>query len=244
MIDWKQWLIVVPARLHSTRLPLKPLADLAGKPLVVRVYERLQPWVLKGAEVLVATDDQQVVEACARYSVPTAMTRREHQSGTDRCAEIALTRPQPFILNVQGDEPFLELSDLEALLVKMTQDKGQMGTLVHKNTRAQDFANPNCVKAVFDEAGRALYFSRSPIPYPRPPAEFSFFWQHLGVYAFARDSLLQFCKFPQHPLEKTESLEQLRALGYGIPILISEAKHPSIGIDTPEDLEAARARFR
>jgi 3-deoxy-manno-octulosonate cytidylyltransferase (CMP-KDO synthetase) len=244
MIDWKQWLVVVPARLQSTRLPQKPLADLAGRPLVVRVYDRLRPWVELGAEVVVATDDASVMEACQRFEVPSLMTRKDHQSGTDRCAEIAAQKSQTFVLNVQGDEPFLEREDLERLLLKMTQDQGQMGTLVHKNTSSQDFTSPHCVKAVFDETGRALYFSRSPIPYPRPPQQFSFFWQHVGVYAFARETLLRFCHFPQHPLEISESLEQLRALGYGIPILISEAKHPSIGIDTPEDLEAARARFR
>ncbi len=243
MIDWKQWLVVVPARLQSTRLPQKPLADLAGRPLVVRVYDRLRPWVEQGAEVVVATDDQSVMDACHKFEVPSLMTRKDHQSGTDRCAEIAQDQRHSFILNVQGDEPFLNLDDLEGLLRKMTKEQGQMGTLVHKNMRAEDFANPNCVKAVFDEVGRALYFSRSPIPYPRPPQQFSYFWQHVGVYAFARETLLQFCRYPQHHLEKTESLEQLRALGYGIPILISEAKHPSIGIDTPEDLEAARAKF-
>ncbi len=242
-MDWTPWLIIIPARLSATRLPRKPLADLGGKPLVVRVFERLEGIQRQGAEVLVATDAKEVMDACAAHGVPSQLTRADHPSGTDRCAEIAQKRSQKFILNVQGDEPFVHLEDLEALAQKMSRHQGKMGTLIHRNTKQSDYENPNCVKAVIDQEGRALYFSRSPIPYCRAPARFDFFWQHLGIYAFARQTLLDFCALPQHPLEKAESLEQLRALGHGLPILTAEALHPALGIDTPEDLEAARARF-
>jgi 3-deoxy-manno-octulosonate cytidylyltransferase (CMP-KDO synthetase) len=242
-VNWNNWLIVIPARLSSTRLPKKPLADLAGKPLVVRVYDRLKPLLDKGADVVVATDSDLVMKACAEHRVLAVMTALEHQSGTDRCAEVARKRPKPFIMNVQGDEPFVHCEDLERLAQLMVERQGRMGTMMHHNTRAADYANPNCVKLVVNDAQQALYFSRSPLPYHRVPQVFQSFWQHLGVYAFAAETLQQFCSLPQHPLELAESLEQLRALGHNIPIIVSIADHPAIGIDTPEDLEAARARF-
>jgi 3-deoxy-manno-octulosonate cytidylyltransferase (CMP-KDO synthetase) len=242
-VNWNNWLIVIPARLSSTRLPQKPLADLAGKPLVVRVYERLKPLLDQGADLVVATDSQLVMDACQQHRVPSVMTDPGHQSGTDRCAEVARLRPRPFIMNVQGDEPFVHCGDLEALARLMTDQRAGMGTMMHRNNRASDYENPNCVKVVVNDAHQALYFSRSPLPYHRAPQTFQSFWQHLGVYAFSADTLQKFCALPQHPLELAESLEQLRALGHNIPIVVSIADHPAIGIDTPEDLEAARARF-
>lgn len=243
MTDWTNCLIVIPARLQSTRLPQKPLADLAGKPLIVRVYERLGPLKSRGAEILVATDASSVLETCSAHGVPAVMTKVEHPSGTDRCAEVARSRQRPYILNVQGDEPFVHLDDLETLLKALSTTQSGLATLVHRNAREADYLNPNCVKVVRSDAGQALYFSRSPLPYFRAPARFEFFWQHIGVYAFHRDSLFKFCALPAHPLEQSEGLEQLRALGHGLSILTAEARHPSIGIDTPQDLEAARARF-
>ncbi len=243
MTDWTAWLIVVPARLQSTRLPEKPLADLGGKPLVVRVYERLKPLAKLGAEIVVATDAAAVLKVCEAHGVPSILTSVEHKSGTDRCAEVAMRYARSHILNVQGDEPFVDLGDLETLIKMMPRQEASIGTLVHRNESQADFENPNCVKVIRDEKGQALYFSRAPIPYARAPARFEFFWQHLGVYAFHRDALLRFCSLPQHFLEKQESLEQLRALGHGLTLLTAEARHPAIGIDTPQDLEAARARF-
>ncbi|HYX37878.1 MAG TPA: 3-deoxy-manno-octulosonate cytidylyltransferase [Oligoflexus sp.] len=240
---WNNWLIVIPARLSSTRLPQKPLADLCGKPLVVRVYERLKPLANKGADVVVATDSQLVMDACLQHQIPSVMTDAAHQSGTDRCAEVARQRPKPFILNVQGDEPFIHCGDLEALARLMIQTGVGMGTMMHRNSQKADYENPNCVKVVVNAAHQALYFSRSPLPHYRAPQTFQNFWQHLGVYAFSADTLQNFCSLAQHPLELAESLEQLRALGHNIPIVVSIADHPAIGIDTPEDLEAARARF-
>lgn len=243
MIHWKQWLIVIPARLQSTRLPRKPLADLGGLPLVVRVYQRLEALAKKGASVRVACDDEAVLRICQDHGVPAVMTRDDHRSGTDRCAEVALSEPHKFILNVQGDEPFVDLEDLEKLLESMEASQDPMGTLVHQNPHRSNYENPNCVKAVLNDQGKALYFSRSPVPYYREPDNFSGFWQHIGVYAFTWDGLLRFCSLPPHPLELAESLEQLRALGNGMSITATIALKPSIGIDTPQDLEAARARF-
>lgn len=245
MTDWTACLIVIPARLQATRLPRKPLADLAGKPLIVRVYERLAPLLARGAEIVVATDAAEVMEACAAHGVPAVMTSAAHQSGTDRCAEVAKSRPQarPYVMNVQGDEPFVHLDDLTSLLGAIQGGTHAMATLVHRNENEADYLNPNCVKAIRSDAGQALYFSRSPLPYFRAPARFSFFWQHIGVYCFHRDGLARFCSLSPHPLEQSEGLEQLRALGHGISIMTAEARHASIGIDTPQDLEAARARF-
>ncbi|MBC7534019.1 MAG: 3-deoxy-manno-octulosonate cytidylyltransferase [Oligoflexus sp.] len=244
MISWNQWLIVVPARMHSTRLPRKPLADLGGLPMIVRVYQRLEPFKLRGATLVVATDDDDILQVCQKHNVPVQMTDSAHKSGTDRCAEVAARYPLPFILNVQGDEPFVDLTDLEGLLTKMEKDGDPMGTMVHRNHQPEDHKNANCVKAVMNDQGKALYFSRSPLPYYRDPENFEAFWQHIGVYAFTKKGLLEFCSLPQHPLELAESLEQLRALGHGLSIAMTEAKSPSLGIDTPQDLEAARARIR
>ncbi len=234
---------MIPARLSSTRLPEKPLADLAGKPLVVRVFERLKPLLDQGADVVVATDSERVQEVCRSHAVPSILTDTRHQSGTDRCAEVARFRPSPYVLNVQGDEPFVHLGDLERLAQLMINQQAAMGTMMHKNSKMADYENPNCVKVVTNDAALALYFSRSPLPYLRAPQTFQSFWQHVGVYAFSATTLQKFCTLPQHPLELAESLEQLRALGHNIPIVVSIADHPAIGIDTPEDLEAARARF-
>lgn len=245
-VQWKDWLIVVPARLHSTRLPRKPLADIKGKPLIVRVFDRLRPLVDAGAHVVVATDATEIQNCCQIFGIPCSMTRVEHTSGTDRCWEVASQHGHPFVMNVQGDEPFINIDDLTALAAAFYQSpKPEMATLVHKNMNAADFANPNVVKAVRGHNNFALYFSRSGVPYTRnrDPQEPFFFWQHLGVYAFQKNTLAQFCGLPPSALELRESLEQLRALDHRITIKLVEAHHPSIGVDTPEDLEAARAKF-
>lgn len=243
MISWNQWLIVVPARMHSTRLPRKPLADLGGLPMIVRVYQRLEPFAKLGATLVIATDDQEILDVCQKHKVPARMTSIAHKSGTDRCAEVAAAYDKPFVLNVQGDEPFVNLDDLKGLLTQMEKNGDPMGTMVHHNQSLEAYQNPNCVKAVMNETGRALYFSRSPLPYYREPGLFAGFWQHIGVYAFTKKGLLDFCQLPQHPLETAESLEQLRALGHGLSIAMTVAESPSLGIDTPQDLEAARERI-
>lgn len=241
---WDQWLIVIPARLKSTRLPEKPLADLAGKPLIIRVYERLLPLVQRGAEVVVATDSDKIMAACATAGVRAVMTREDHVSGTARCHEVAeKLPPKKFVMNVQGDEPFVNTDDLTRLNEAMQEPNAPpMGTLVYENHDGKEFQNPNCVKTLRDKGGKAIYFSRSPIPYHRGES-FKSFLQHVGVYAFRREALTQFCQWPASRLEVLESLEQLRAIDNGMPIVLVNAQHPSIGIDTPEDLQHARKKF-
>ena len=241
------WLVIVPARLESTRLPRKPLADLGGVPLIVRVVQNLAPLKDLGAEVLVATDSQEVMAALGRHHMAGIMTRADHMSGTDRCAEAASGKAQPFVLNVQGDEPFIRNSDLISLCKAIEiRPEADMGTLVFESHDAMHAKDPNTVKALRRHDGYALYFSRAPLPYSRdgnsdhlPPT----IWWHLGVYAFRRERLLAFGHLAPSALEKAEKLEQLRALENGWRIFLAPASEASRGIDTPEDLEAARARI-
>ncbi|NDE15496.1 3-deoxy-manno-octulosonate cytidylyltransferase [bacterium] len=278
-VDLSRWLVVVPARLASSRLPEKPLVDLGGKPLVVRVYENLRPLAESGARIVVAIDDDRVAAVCRTHEVPFVMTSRDHATGTDRCAEaariyegtsshpaVADARLQSFswVLNVQGDEPFIDPLDLirlcESFSAHQSREKalhgpGNAAPAVHYGTRMASmffrsrdhhrFSQRSCVKVVCSKTGHALYFSRSPIPCDRdgdgPMA--GEFLVHMGVYAFDRQALDQFCQLPPSPLEMTEKLEQLRALEVGWRILMHEAPGESLGIDTPADLEAARARY-
>ncbi len=246
------WLIVVPARLGAKRLPRKPLADLGGRPLVVRVAQNLAPLAAAGARLVVATDAEKVREACAAYGVEARLTREDHPSGTDRCWEAAEAEagpPRPFVMNVQGDEPFAPVEDLRRLAQAMAADaEADMGTLVYAATDPALARDPNTVKCVVSRGGHALYFSRAPLPYDRDAADRAHlpqaFWQHLGVYAFRRERLRDFVALAPSPLELTEKLEQLRALEAGWKILAVPAQSAARGIDTPEDLEEARARFR
>ena len=241
------WLIVVPARLGSERLPSKPLADLHGRPLVVRVAENLAPLTKLGATLIVATDADEVVAACAAHGIRAVRTAPDHPSGTDRCAEVArlVGHAQPLILNVQGDEPFVDLEDLKGLMAAMVdRPEAAMGTLVFRSMDLEVAADPHAVKAVRTSAGWALYFSRAAIPYDRGAAARGHlpaaFWHHLGVYAFRRDQLQAFVRLPPSPLEQTEKLEQLRALDAGWRIWLEPARTFARGIDTPEDLARAR----
>jgi 3-deoxy-manno-octulosonate cytidylyltransferase (CMP-KDO synthetase) len=237
------WLILVPARLQSTRLPEKPLANLMGKPLIVRVVENLAPLIKLGAKVLVATDSLRIMEACKKEGIDAAMTRTDHGSGTDRCAEVATHYPHKYILNVQGDEPFADTRSLLNLMNRFENSNYDIGTLAVERTNSPDLANPNIVKLVKNKEGRALYFSRSPIPYYRDSEPISW-WQHQGVYAYRRESLQKFVSLPPSPLEMIEKLEQLRAIESGMSILTVESTIPSFGIDTLEDLERARSIFK
>jgi 3-deoxy-manno-octulosonate cytidylyltransferase (CMP-KDO synthetase) len=220
---------------------------------VVAVVKNLEPLARAGATLVVATDDQSVVAACATHGVLATMTRPDHPSGTDRCAEVA-ARPglggdRTHVLNVQGDEPTVDCQDLLALMELMMRTPGaDCGTLVFRETDRRAATDPNAVKCVVAKDGRALYFSRAPIPYERDakahggaPADW---WLHLGVYAFRKDRLADFVKLPPSRLEQIEKLEQLRALENGWQILTHPARTRTRGIATPEDLEAARARLR
>ena len=247
-MSFDDWLIVIPARLASERLPQKPLLDLGGKPLIVRVFENLSPLLARGIEIIVAVDHELTAKTCADYKVPFAMTSPSHKSGTDRCAEVALKYPgRKYILNVQGDEPQVNKDDLLRLMEAMSSGKSAMATLGFLSSDLIDYQNPNIVKIALANDSSALYFSRAPIPFDRDSMRAEnksiTFVQHLGVYAFTQDSLRDFCRLTPSPLEQTEKLEQLRALSAGWKIQTITASNKSIGIDTPEDLEKARKVF-
>lgn len=241
--SYSNWLVVVPARLHSTRLFEKPLQDLAGKPLVVRVVENLSPLEDFGAEVVVATDSDKIAQVCQKYQIKAELTSPNHPSGTDRCWELAQKRNKGFILNVQGDEPFIPVSDLKKLMSTFgAEPQWAIGTMAHQVHDSESMKNPAVVKVIRSGA-RAIYFTRAPAPWDRDNPEKGDYWQHVGVYAFRRKSLEDFCRLPPSPLEEIERLEQLRAIEAQMPILITDAERAPKGIDTPEDLEAARALY-
>lgn len=237
------WLIVIPARLHSTRLPHKPLQNLGGIPLVVRVYQNLLPLVHNDTVAIVATDAEEVVKVCRTYQIPVRLTSTKHESGTDRCAEVAGDFPHPYVLNVQGDEPFVNIDDLRALMHSVEADpRIDLGTLAYICNDAKLADDPNAVKAVRAQDGRAIYFSRASVPFDRDAGRGQQpFWLHMGIYALRRERLLEFVTLPPSPLERLEKLEQLRAIEQGWHIHLEPAQRFSRGIDTPEDLEAARA---
>lgn len=247
--DWRDWQIIIPARLASTRLPEKLLQDLSGAPVIVRVAERLAPLRQQGAEVIVAADDQRLIDVCQAAGVTAIMTSSAHKTGSDRVHEASqLTgSDRPFVLNVQGDEPFI---DLEVLANVKDSFEGQpdwdMVSAFHDNTSLSDFQSPHCVKVVVGANGRALYFSRAAIPSTKAgwsAANFRSFRQHLGIYGFSRDSLARYVTLPPSDLETCESLEQLRALEQGMVIGMVKSSLPAIGIDNQEDLDAARKAY-
>lgn len=232
--------IVIPARYDSVRLPGKPLLEIKGKPLVQWVYERASLSKL-ASSVIVATDDRRIYDAVVTFGGNACMTSPNHQSGSDRIAEVAKLYPElQIIANVQGDEPLITPESIDAAIEALREDKSvDISTLIRKIRDKEEINNPNIVKAVIDISQNALYFSRSPIPYSRHP-EFARFYAHIGLYIYRRESLLRMTELSQSPLEKAESLEQLRALQNGMRIKTVEVDYKPIGIDTLEDLEAFR----
>lgn len=245
--------VLIPARLASTRLPNKPLADIAGVPMVVRVAQRVLTLQTgrHSPRVVVAADDAAIVDVCQAHGVEVVLTRIDHASGSDRLAEACdlLALPDDaIVVNVQGDEPLIDTALVEAVakLLK-NQPLAHISTAAHAIDSVADFHNPNLVKVVLDAQQLALYFSRSPIAYPRDtphqlpsPAPL----RHIGIYAYRVDFLRQFPRLPQAPIERTESLEQLRAMWHGYRIAVHVAEHaPGPGVDTPEDLEKVRRLF-
>lgn len=236
-------LCVIPARYSSSRLPGKPLADIAGQPMIQRVYERAAKATLP-TKVLVATDHELVKEAVLRFGGEAVMTASDHPSGTDRLAEVAGLYPDAeIIVNVQGDEPLIEPTVIDELAQALIADPAVAMATLATPMRPEDYDKPSAVKVVTDLSGFALYFSRSRIPYPRQTKETPA-WQHMGIYAYRRDFLLEFAKLSPTPLEQAESLEQLRALENGYRIKVLHTDFVSIGVDTPEDLENVNALFR
>jgi 3-deoxy-manno-octulosonate cytidylyltransferase (CMP-KDO synthetase) len=237
--------VVIPARYASTRFPGKPLADVVGKPMVVRVCERA---AASGAlSVAVATDDERIQRVVKAHGHNALMTSTEHLSGTDRIAEAAaalgLGEPD-IVVNVQGDEPLIEPALIASVAAALESDTGaSMSTACHPIHDEDAIANPNVVKVVLDAAGHALYFSRSRIPYPREPG--GTWYRHAGIYAYRGGFLQRFARLDPAPLERAESLEQLRALwhGYRIAVAVHAGDIPP-GVDTPSDLEEVRARLR
>lgn len=228
---------VIPARWASSRFPGKPLAELAGEPMIAHVVRRASE-ASTIAHVIVATDDERIARAATAAGAEAVMTG-DHPSGTDRVAAAVAGRDEwGLVVNVQGDEPLLAGANIDVLVRGLWGDVGApMATLCRplEPARADD---PNAVKVVVDARRRALYFSRSAIPYPRHPELAAPLWRlHLGIYAFRREALARFVALEPSPLERAEALEQLRALEHGIPILVLDAPHPAYGVDTPEDLQ-------
>lgn len=238
-----QTAIIIPARYGSSRFPGKPLAKLFGKPLIEHVFHRAKQ-VRSVVEVLVATDDERIMKAVEAFGGTVIMTSPEHRTGTDRVAEVAGNIEAEVIVNVQGDEPLIEPRVIEQALEPLYSDPGiQMSTLMTEITDKNDLKNPNVVKVVVDLKGYAIYFSRSLIPYPRNEQSFNVF-KHIGLYVYRRQFLLDLAALKQTPLEKTESLEQLRALENGYKIKAIETDYNSIGVDTPEQLAQIEAELK
>ena len=236
-------LCIIPARYASTRLPGKPLRDIAGKPMIVRVYERAIR-AQRVHEVVVATDDERIRAAVEEHGGNAVMTRADHATGTDRLAEVAAQRPDcDLIINVQGDEPLIDPAVIDALVAPFEHDAElMMATAKTEITDAAEMENPNNVKVVVDRTGNALYFSRARIPYARNAG--AKVYKHIGIYAYRRDFLLAYAKMAQTELECSESLEQLRALENGYRIRVVETDAVFIGVDTEEDLAAVNAEYQ
>jgi 3-deoxy-manno-octulosonate cytidylyltransferase (CMP-KDO synthetase) len=231
---------VIPARYSSTRFKGKVIAPLAGKPLVVHVYERaLQARYVSKA--IIATDDERVCEAVRPFGTDVVMTRPDHPSGTDRIAEAVSDLDADIIVNIQGDEPLIDPRVIDATIQPLLDDPEiPMSTARCLIPDQESVDNPNVVKVVCDARGRALYFSRWPLPYVRgetPSAAFGCYWQHIGLYVYRRDFLLEYACMAPTPLEQLESLEQLRALENGYPIAVVDTEYVSVGVDTREDLK-------
>jgi 3-deoxy-manno-octulosonate cytidylyltransferase (CMP-KDO synthetase) len=232
---------IIPARYGSSRFPGKPLALIAGKPLIRYVVERCQQSKLL-SEVIVATDDTRIWEVAQNFC-RAEMTAADHPSGSDRIAEVAERCACDAVVNVQGDEPMIEPAVIDAVAGALAQ--AEMSTAVTRLQAPDEFDDPNAVKVVVSAAGLALYFSRRTIPYLRDAASGSVkeqmaafpFLKHLGIYGYRRETLLRLVKFPVSPLERAERLEQLRALENGIPIAAVEVEYDSVGVDVPADLK-------
>jgi 3-deoxy-manno-octulosonate cytidylyltransferase (CMP-KDO synthetase) len=231
---------VVPARYGSSRLPAKALAEIAGVPMVVRVWRQASK-AKSIARVIVATDDERIAAPVRAAGGEAMMTSRAHQSGTDRIAEVASKISGDVFLSVQGDQPFISPADLDALAEAMCSDASiQMATLATPIIDLLEWTDPNKVKVVCGADGNALYFSRSPIPHARGGGMPKEALRHIGVYAYRRDFLMKFAALPMGVLERIEKLEQLRALEHGYVIRVIKSVAPSLEVDTADDLKRAR----
>jgi 3-deoxy-manno-octulosonate cytidylyltransferase (CMP-KDO synthetase) len=242
-------LAVIPARYAATRLPGKPLVDIAGKPMIQRVWERVR-LAKKISRVVVATDDERIVRAIESAGGEAVMTRSDHRSGTERVAEVAAGpagREADILVNVQGDEPLIEPAAVDAGVDALLEDESaRIGTIAVPIENPADVMDPNIVKVVLDFDGNALYFSRAPIPWVRDAASpvRARFLKHLGLYVFRHDTLLEFDTLPPGELERLEQLEQLRWLENGYKIRVAETTFDSVSVDVPEDVARVEKLLR
>jgi 3-deoxy-manno-octulosonate cytidylyltransferase (CMP-KDO synthetase) len=228
-------LAVIPARLASTRLPRKPLREIAGVPMVGRVYRAVaESGVLAPEDVLIATDSPEIIDLCRARGWNAELTSSDHRSGTERVHEVAQRRAADIYLNIQGDEPLTRSEHVRDLIGVMHRPGVEVGTLKTAMSSAE-IGNPNAVKVVTDAEGRALYFSRSTIPFDRDGSGPRYF-KHLGFYGYRPAALNRFCELPESELERSERLEQLRFLENGIGIVVGETAFDTVGVDTEEDL--------
>ena len=233
---------IIPARLASTRLPRKVLREIAGQPMIARVYEAAKQSPLL-RDVIIATDSDEVMRFAETRGWKAQMTSDKHRSGTDRVHEVAQRIPADVYVNIQGDEPLARPEHLDALLQPM-QDPKVMVSTIKTPCPLQDVDNPNAVKVVTDLSGRALYFSRSTIPLDRDKTGVVTYFKHLGFYAYRKAALDRFCNLPESKLEAAERLEQLRFLDNGIDIYVAETPFNTVGVDTEEDLRRVAEMVR
>lgn len=233
---------IIPARFASVRFPGKPLAMLKGKTIIRHVYERVLMSNLFH-DVIVATDDERIMNEMRSIDGRFQMTSTKHLSGSDRIAEVVASLDCDVVFNIQGDEPMIEAMPLAKLISAFQDITVQVGSLMTQITKPEDLLNPNIVKVVTDNNSDALYFSRSTIPYDRDGDQNIVHYRHIGVYAYRKQVLLDFIKLPQSRLEQIEKLEQLRLLENGIPIRMVETDYQGIGIDTPDDLVKVEAEL-
>ncbi len=234
-------LIVIPARFASTRFPGKPLVNLANKPIIQHVYEAVQGLNLP---IIIATDNEMIEKSVRAFGAECVLTSEKHQSGSDRIAEVVKNRDYDLIVNVQGDEPFIQIEPLKELIRAFEDESISLASLMHKLDSPQEINNPNNVKVVCGVNNHALYFSRCPIPFNRDQDKGVNYFKHIGVYAYRKEALLEFVSLPMGELEKIEKLEQLRFLENGYKIKMIVTDYRGIGIDTPEDLLAAEEYLR
>jgi len=231
-------LIVIPARYASSRFPGKPLAPIAGKPMIQHVVDRVRQ-AQQQVKVVVATEDDRIMEAAIAFGAEAILTRPDHKTGTDRVAEVAAHLPADIYINVQGDEPLIDAGTIDAVIETMAEDESvQLATPCSAITHAPDIMDPNVVKAVTDFDGNALYFSRAPIPWVRDTGAqvAARHTKHIGLYGYRRDALLEFPTLPPGELERIEQLEQLRWLENGFKIRVVETEYDAVSVDVPADI--------
>ena len=231
---------VIPARLQSTRLPRKVLREIGGLPMVVYVFQRAQACRVL-TDLLVATDSEEVVEACRAHHVPAVLTSADHRSGTDRLWEVSRARMADVYVNIQGDEPLVTTGHIETLVRPFLREPEVQVTTLKIRATPEEVESRSANKVVTNRHGDALYFSRLPIPFDRDDGGGITYWKHIGMYAYRRSVLEMYHSLPASSLEQAEQLEQLRLLEHGISIRVLETREPTIGVDTEEDLKAVIA---